>query len=43
MSNLSVYVNMKVPGVHVRVIHLQHKEEKQDSRVEITVIREEGD
>ncbi|MGB2266684.1 MAG: sulfatase family protein [Akkermansiaceae bacterium] len=41
--NLSVYVNKKVPGVHIRVIHLQHKEQNQDSRVEITVIREEGD
>lgn len=41
--NLSVYVNKKVPDVHIRVIHLQHKEEKQDSSVEITMIREEGD
>ena len=41
--NLAVYKSAKVPGVNIRVIHLEYKEGNRDPSVEITVIRKEKD
>ena len=39
--NLAVYKSAKVPGVNIRVIHLEYKEGNRGPSVEIAVIREE--
>ena len=40
---LAVYKSAKVPGVNIRVIHLEYKEGNRGPSVEIAVIREEKD